>query len=153
MSYYKDLTPCDYFPFKHEGNLISVGWLEKGYEYEKKAISNEVYQKLQHLLKDPFQPVIAAGFHECSLCQFESEKNGIKNLFVPYQGKIYVCPELILHYINAHNYRPPEIFIEAILECPDTRSIEYKKKLLKNGGQFLTKPVQKKINNVFELTL
>jgi hypothetical protein len=103
--------------------LIAVGWLEKNQSYQTGLVSLDFYNKLIDLLKDPFQPMVSAGLHECSVCQFQAEKRGQLNLFVPYNNKIYVCPELIVHYINAHHYLPPEIFISAAMECPDTRTI------------------------------
>jgi len=140
MSYYPDLSVCDYFPLKHDGHLIAVGWLEKDSLYKKGNTPPEFYNKLKELLKNPFQVLSFAGIHECSLCLFESEKNGKENLFVPYNGNIYVCPELITHYLNAHFYCPPTEFINAVLECPNTRTMDYKRKLLQCNGNFLLHP-------------
>jgi hypothetical protein len=52
---------------------------------------------------------------------------------VPGDGAIYCCPELITHYINAHEYAPPAAFAAAVIACPDTRSMEYKRLLVKLG--------------------
>ena len=50
---------------------------------------------------------------------------GFKNVFVPADAKIYVAPELILHYIDQHGYAPPSEFQQAVLDCPTMRSIDY----------------------------
>ncbi len=84
---------------------------------------------------------MAAGFHKCELCQFEGEVAGGTNLFVPGDGVLFVCPELILHYINAHGYQPPQSFCDAVMACPDTRSSEYKRLFLDNGGRILMRHV------------
>jgi hypothetical protein len=48
---------------------------------------------------------------------------------VPYNHTLFVAPELIIHYINAHHYRPPEIFCEAVLGCAPMRSQDYRRAL------------------------
>ena len=80
--------------------------------------------------------MVSAGVHNCELCQYDPP-HGHLNLFVPDGTRILVCPELITHYIAAHHYRPPDVFLEAVLNCPDTRTIEYKKMLLRCGGRAL----------------
>jgi hypothetical protein len=138
MAYYKDLERCDYFSLGKDVTLIAVGWLERERHYSTGSVTGEFYQKLQQLLINPWSVGAFAGYHECSLCQFEGAK-GTNNLFVPHNRKIYVTPELVLHYINCHNYRPPDEFIEGVLKCPSTRSMEYKKSILENGGRNLVK--------------
>jgi hypothetical protein len=133
MAEMKDLEICTYLPVSSE-NLIAVGWLSPGSEYERGRVSEEFFGKLCEFAKDPWQPFVSPGMHQCELCQFQGA-SGSSNLFIPYGGKIYVAPELITHYIAAHWYRPPDIFIEAVLACPDMRGIEYKKALLDNGGR------------------
>ncbi|MBA4105156.1 MAG: hypothetical protein C0485_05310 [Pirellula sp.] len=80
------------------------------------------------------------GVHECEICQFHGEAVGSANLYIPFDGNIYVCPELITHYINAHLYSPPSIFCDAVLACPPMNSMGYKRLLLACNGQVLWKP-------------
>lgn len=46
----------------------------------------------------------------------------------------FVCPELILHYLNVHEYQPPPSFIAAVLSCPPTDSPEYRARFVALGG-------------------
>jgi hypothetical protein len=39
---------------------------------------------------------------------------GVKNLLVPCRGLIYAAPSLVIHYIEAHGYKPPDAFVEAL---------------------------------------
>lgn len=48
-------------------------------------------------------------------------------------------PELILHYVDAHEYCPPQPFLDAILACPPMRSTAYLKQLLAKGPPGFTK--------------
>ena len=133
MTWYADNSKCDYFPFPGNESLLAIGWLERGREFNTGSVDSAVYDRLEELLRDPWQPVASAGPHACNLCRFRQDTHGSANLFVPGDGAIFVCPELILHYMNAHGYAPPREFCSAVLSCPDTRSMEYKKALLKNG--------------------
>ena len=45
----------------------------------------------------------------------------------------------ITHYIAAHWYRPPDVFLEAVRACPPMRSMDYMKALLANGGRGLVR--------------
>lgn len=47
---------------------------------------------------------------------------------------IYYAPELIAHYIDEHEYRPPDDFVTAVLECPAFRWAEYFVALLEIVG-------------------
>ena len=135
--YIPDLSPCDYFEiFKHGGHLLAVGWLGRG-DYTRGPVDRRFYEKLKLLLVDPFPTVHFCGFHECEICEFNGARGG-KNAFIPGNGCIYACPELITHYINCHSYLPPKEFIDAVMDCPEMRSMEYLKKLLANNGRFLT---------------
>ena len=58
---------------------------------------------------------------------------GAANVFVPSDEAIYVAPSLVLHYIDAHAYLPPEEFRRAVEACPPMRSIEYLKALRRHG--------------------
>ena len=137
MKHLKSYEKCNYFPFDCE-NLIAIGWLSEESKFTNASVSNDFYDKLCDLVKDPWQPVVSMGIHLCELCQF-NPPGFSKNIFIPHEGKIYVCPEAIVHYIAAHWYKPPQIFIDAVMNCPEMRSMEYKKAILANGGRGLIK--------------
>lgn len=137
MSEFKDLEKCGYFPLNCK-NLIAVGWLSSGTKYQKGPVEKIIYDKLFEFAKDPWEPLTSAGFHSCELCQFNPPFFH-RNIFVPYNGNIYVSPEGIVHYIASHWYQPPAIFVDAVLKCPDMRSMEYMKAILANGGRGLLK--------------
>ena len=133
MTFFNDLDICTYFPFECS-KLLSIGWLSPSHEFSKGDVNGEFYDKLCELLKDPWEPVVTPGFHQCELCQFNGPA-GQSNVFIPFGGNIYVAPELIKHYISAHWYKPPDIFVDAVMHCPKIRSMEYKKAILANGGR------------------
>ena len=80
------------------------------------------------------------GWHECDLCSESNAARSIKNLFIPGPGFIFVAPELILHYMDAHAYQPPPEFCQAVLACPPVPSAAYLEAVSANGGGVLLAP-------------
>ena len=58
---------------------------------------------------------------------------GATNLYVPGDGCVYVAPSMIAHYVDVHNYEPPAVFWEAVMNCPEMASEAYKQALIANG--------------------
>jgi hypothetical protein len=126
MTYFADLAPIGYLG-KNSGKALAVGWLEADHDYPRGAVGPDVVAALERLYQHTWQPVTAAGWHDCSLCGRKPEDGpitreiggerellGAKNLLVPAGSVIYAAPSLILHYIENHGYRPPDEFLEAL---------------------------------------
>lgn len=124
----------DLSPLGTNARFVAVGWLARGDQHPTGPVAPGVFAKLEALLTEPWQPAVAGGSHPCDLCVFRAEKWGVNNVFVPGDGRVYVAPELILHYMNAHQYQPPPEFCEAVLSCPSMRSVAYRRALLRAGG-------------------
>ena len=124
----------DLSPYGASARVVAIGWLENGHDYPLGAVSLDVFTKLEALLVDPWQPAFAVGSHPCDLCAYSPEKRGTKNVFVPGAERVYVAPELILHYMNVHGYRPPDEFCRAVAACPPMRSPEYRRALMAAAG-------------------
>ena len=131
-----DLSPCNDLPVTAD-HILAVGWLGDSATYPRGSTPERVYQRLRSFAKNPWQPFVFCGSHECGLCQFVGEQQGTANIYIPFDGKIYVAPELITHYINAHFYQPPPVFCEAVMECPAMDSMDYKRLLVACNGRVL----------------
>ncbi len=145
--WFEDLTKCNYFGEEYSNSLTAIGWLEKGKEFSTGTISRDIYFKLGEFRKKPWHFSMFMGFHQCNLCQFQFEfsgEKGISNIFILGNGRIYVSPELITHYMNTHFYQPPREFLEAVYLCPSQDSVEYLKKMLENGGRDYVKLMKQK---------
>ena len=94
MAWFADLSPCTYFGEECATSLRSVGWLERGRPFATGAVNSEVFVRLVEMVKDPWQPVFFAGVHFCDLCLYEGNSAGVKNVFIPGDGVVFVCPEL-----------------------------------------------------------
>lgn len=124
MAWYADLADCNYFRTLHPSLLRAVGWLERGQAYPRGTVDLLVFNKLTELVRHAWQPCFFMGGHDCDLCP-GSSKYGYTNLFIPGDGFLFVCPELIRHYIKDHQNAPPIEFCEAVLACPPMNSTDY----------------------------
>ena len=137
MTWFEDLTECTYFPVR-VATLRAIGWLQRGRPFPVGEVETCVYEKIVEMCKNPWQPMVAVGFHECDLCIYQGAR-GVSNLFIPGDGILYVCPELVTHYMNAHGYKPPKDFCDAVMNCPPMKSAKYFRAILDCGGQELVK--------------
>jgi hypothetical protein len=134
--WFEDLTPCTYFDAEHSNVLRAIGWLERGRSFETGDTDRQTVERLKEFQADPWQPCQFRGVHQCDICTKRNGRYeyGSKNLFIPGNRFIFVCPEMIVHYIRDHQYRPPDEFCDAVDRCPDMRSMAYKNAIMANGG-------------------
>ena len=117
MAYYKDFTPCTYFEeSRWLCRLMAIGWIERGKPFPKGRTDNAVIERI-HMLRDEFRAafpsIVFRGLHTCSLCAACNAGGATLdqshiNLFIPHCGFLFVAPARIDHYIQAHDYLPPE---------------------------------------------
>lgn len=125
VAYYADLSPYEYT--NTDLPMLNVGWLAAGHEFRTGGVPNEVLSRLLRLADA--QVNIMRGVHDCEFCAEESpirmaapnERGyvalGMGEIRVTGDcGRLYAAPSLILHYIQAHDYRPPDDFIRAVEE-------------------------------------
>ena len=153
MAHFADLTPCRYFSFDHEGKLLAVGWLDPDFDFHRGDVDPDVVNDLTMMLVNPWQPCACMGWHDCPFCRFSHGPRqftynnttvdlGISNLFIPGDGVLYVAPSLVLHYIDAHGYGVPDVFADAVMDCPPMRSMDYLKLLVKCGPPSLVSAIK-----------
>ncbi|WP_426746927.1 hypothetical protein VZQ01_03915 [Myxococcus faecalis] len=146
MAHFEDLSPCAYFP-GGDDRLVAVGWLEREHPFPRGEVDADFFAALVRLCVEPWQPVVFAGRHACSLCRFSGGPGalsydsltvslGSANVFVPDGTRVFVAPTTVLHYLDAHGYTPPREFQEAVLRCPPMRSMPYLRALKESGLSF-----------------
>jgi len=120
--YYKDLTLYKYghrYP-----DSLNIGWLEKGHEFPTGNFPEK--EEVLKILKSMEILNMYKGWHSCDYCNpYEKTKdgrtliikdrNGNGEYHVSLNGQKYQAPILIVHYIESHNYKPPQEFIDAVL--------------------------------------
>jgi hypothetical protein len=128
--FYEDLTAYDYqdedaFTDRESGlcalwfrpaySRLNIGWLEAGRPYSTGAVPAVFVEKLKAVQEVQWMNV-CLGLHTCDLCPEEEAPEGNGEVRIPGEpGVAYAAPFLITHYITAHGYRPPQVFIDAVL--------------------------------------
>jgi hypothetical protein len=108
--------------------IRAIGWLDDRHDYTRGSVPPDFLTRLKlftersHLSGKALQWGMFCGLHTCELC---GRVNGWLNCGVPYQGFLFVFPELVVHYIEAHSYRPPDVFVTAVMNAPLPGSSEY----------------------------
>ena len=127
-----------YFPDLSGDAIRRIGWLEAGHAHALGAVTAGDLALIERLVLHTWKPPFTAnGWHDCSLCgrvsgdgpltrniEGQSTLLGVWQIYVPDGGIMYEAPTLILHYIEAHGYLPPEAFMQAVRKV-DPRSAEY----------------------------
>ena len=129
MTHFADLTGD---PIQH------VGWLEAGQPYSRGAATPADVRLLERLVLRTWKPMFGShGWHDCTLCGRKPADGPImrnidgratllggSEIYLPDGEILYSAPTLILHYIEVHEYQPPEAFLRA-LRAVDPGAPEY----------------------------
>lgn len=140
--HYDDLDVCRYHvgPFDAENwsvALRAVGWLEHPHAHNTGTSTEAFFTKLCALVsaaRTAYPHYYFRGAHECSLCQASGLVSpgpiwSQENIFVPGVSCVYIAPGGVVHYVESHQYLPPQEFIEAVLRCPAYGSPEFHESL------------------------
>ena len=124
-------------------NAVNIGWLSTHHSYPSGDTSAEFHAKLFQLCLYPHWG--HRGYHQCDLesCSDFDENTfiiidgkkepfnhgmhvsthggktkslGAHVIIVTGENRNYAAPDLIFHYVAEHNYRPPDEFIDAVME-------------------------------------
>ena len=123
--YYPDLTPYSFLANHRSPNALNIGWLDKRHSFSKKKASEELldalFDKCLHF------EVATRGFHQCEFCDDQTfgglkvlrhgRENTLGSAEITVIGKDeieYAAPNLIYHYVAAHDYDPPKEFVEGL---------------------------------------
>jgi hypothetical protein len=126
MSYFPDMGCESLVAAGH--HVRAIGWLHPDHDYSKGALSAEVLSRVKEFASLSGASAEAlyfgayGGYHACEFC---GRAHGIGNFGVPSGDLLFVAPEMIVHYIEAHCYRPPPEFQDAVLGSPLPDSEEY----------------------------
>lgn len=116
---YRDLSPYEYAPFPLP--LRCIGWLgrEHGVQGEQEPpMTTAEFTRLKAASQRLGSVML--GVHECEFCPEGSAFEGTGEYrYYLGNGETYSAPMMVLHYIEAHGYRPPLVFREGLAETGD----------------------------------
>ena len=124
MSKFEDLTSYSYFGY-FEG-IKNVGWLDG--EFPQASASKEFIDKLKVYGEQKFIVRRTRGWHSCPYCPAGKKPASSTSEIrvVGEKGEVYASPFMIIHYMEAHDYCPPQEFWEAVMHGPEPGSEKYK---------------------------
>ena|SRR5215471_6427489 len=117
--------------------LLAVGWIDGPDPFPTGASDPEVVSRLLGLGRECLIDEGTAGWHCCYYCgedEFDDEEHpdygsregiwlsrpacpfGKGHHLVRFGDAVYMCPALLPHYVVVHGYRPPDVFVRAVLE-------------------------------------
>jgi len=111
-----------------------VGWLSKSTPFTKGPTPPGFLERLLEF--GDLGTYMVSGLDPCTFCEDVVRANSTQELLgqghilVQWRNQWYYAPNLIIHYIEAHQYLPPAPFIQAALESPAPSSLEHKLAML-----------------------
>ena len=131
MAYYEDLTAyaySDYSPGEAGSAALNIGWLDGAHPFRTGRASEFFVAALLTLLaRDENNSNPMRGIHYCEFCDLEDANYPVANergwghlgsyeLHIPgIAGTWFVAPSLVVHYVLAHDYSPPLVFQQAVV--------------------------------------
>jgi hypothetical protein len=123
--YFPDFSPYQYGNVEPSADVLNVGWLSATHAFATGPADVQLIDALRKLIASPVE--LYRGQHYCEFCPepfWDANKGRLVDAgpeargsgeirVVSASGVTYAAPLLVLHYVMAHSYRPPEEFIEA----------------------------------------
>ncbi|GAB3936641.1 hypothetical protein [Micromonospora vulcania] len=135
MAYFEDLTPYTYFePDDRNGRwapdepwpdvpLLNVGWLDSSHPFVTGVAPDGLLPALTELAT--VRVCQTRGYHYCELCVRDlgdDARDAVRQGLIARESAefrvrgrdvVYAAPQLMTHYVAAHEYLPPPEFCAA----------------------------------------
>ena len=123
--YSVDLTPYQYGLPVSLTDVVTVGWLSSEHGFPTGNVDADVVRTIGELLCSN-RVNKTRGFHLCELCKApkaievtstrDSLLLGSAEIWVPSldESTVFAAPDLLMHYVARHKYKPPAQFLEAL---------------------------------------
>jgi hypothetical protein len=127
--YFPDLSPYEYGGTEPHPKVLNIGWLSATHGFTRNTADEQFVDALRRLVASPVN--LYRGKHTCEFCPPPPMKLIRGGFRVPDEppgttgtgeirvlaknGVTYVAPVLVLHYVVAHGYLPPQDFVDAVI--------------------------------------
>lgn len=114
---------------------LAVGWLQRNRPYSRGTVPDRFLEQLLGFCFDQYTVCARVGARRCPLCgenvepvtrDGETAHFGQAEIRVLGEVDIFAAPTLIYHYVAEHDYRPPGVFIDAVVHGPQPGSAEHR---------------------------
>ena len=111
-------------------HVRAIGWLSSREPYCKGELPEQAKDRLREFCR--FASVCSkalsfaayGGWHDCEFCG-DWDCRGYSGIGVPKGDLLFIAPDMISHYVDEHEYLPPDEFIDALLKSPLPGTDEY----------------------------
>jgi hypothetical protein len=102
--------------------VLAVGWLSLTHPFQHGIVPVSLVEKLQVLAVTRSVNQMR-GFHICEFCaspELPISMNGVERflgsaeIWIPGSNVLLAAPDMIVHYVRDHEYRPPELYLQAL---------------------------------------
>jgi hypothetical protein len=142
MTFFADLTEYTYLRDAMRPGTKNIGWLKEAADFKLANHPSSLVERVWNTCG--ISVAQTRGFFVCPLCKKFSVSfavRGSQSLFLgtseirvfSRRGDIYAAPTLIYHYMETHNYCPPDEFLTALIEGMIPPSGEYFSRLRELG--------------------
>lgn len=114
---------------------LAVGWLRRRQAFDTGPVPDDFPAALLEFCLDRHTVCARPATFACPFCSQRVEPMeldggtvhfGVAEIRVIGQDDIFASPTLVHHYVTAHQYRPPNAFIRAVLQGPAPGSPEHR---------------------------
>ena len=127
--HFDDLTQYSHYLTRPIDTAINVGWLDANHDFIRGAVAPALFDKLCHICASRGATDVHVNrlrsSTQCGICgrdEFEVPgcsddlSIGMSEIWIPNpKGGFFVAPSMIIHFIADHEYRPPEVFMDAVM--------------------------------------
>lgn len=140
MTHYEDLSTYAYSESVENKTLLNIGWLGRDISFPRGVIPTGFVERLAVAGSPSIN--LMRGTHYCSVCPEHTYEDhsywsvtldrniwlGMSEIDILGEGNIiYVAPSLIIHYIEAHDYLPPQEYMDAVMKMSVDEYLEISK--------------------------
>ena len=131
-----DLEPYEGCPADAELGLdpLAVGWIQRNDEFTTGATPEGFAGALLEFCREPHTVCAVRHRRPCPICGEQIAVTvggqtvdlGGAEVRVLGDEEIFAAPDLIYHYVAEHGYRPPPLFVQAVLQGPQPGTPEHR---------------------------
>lgn len=105
---------------------LAVGWLRADIDFPKGSSQADFVEKLARHCQPEHRVCETRATRPCPVCHQPVPGHGSGEIRILGDDEIYAAPDLILHFVQAHAYRPPAEFVTAVRQGPLPEASEHR---------------------------
>lgn len=118
--------------------IVHIGWLDPEHPWTRGQVAAHDRERLAAFCQHPIWSSLASN--RCCLCLppafirlSSGQPLGAGLVYVITANCIYACPDLIIHYVDEHDYAPPADLLRALHTCPLPQTPWYSELAARHG--------------------